>query len=814
MELSKKWDIYVIHHAHTDIGYTDLQEKIMNNHYHYIEQAIDLLDEIHAGNKKEYEGFVWQCENFWQVENFYDSASSEYCRKFEKYVVSGEIGLSGNYLNFNDTVTMPALQKSLDNIEGFGKKIGHPLTACMTADINGMAWGYAEAMRRSGVKYYYSALHTHHGMFPLYKKTMPFYWQMPDGEKILVWNGDHYHIGNAMFLAPGQEALWMVRDEFTDGFKEGGEDENSRECEAAKVRITRYLQNLESEGYPYNVVPLTVSGVITDNAPPNGGIAARINELNRMFDGNITLRMVTLEEFFEQIEKRCENIPTYRGDWNDWWADGASSAPAAVKVYREAAAKYNLCRKLDKDEKLGNSDLMHRAEKDMLMFAEHTISYCASMSDPWDTMVGLLDAKQDAYAASAHTCVSRNLDKILEKKGALPSMSVQSPFYSVCNPHDITAKTSAFLDVPYYARIDGMTGSDKNTYSVIDCKSGEELPCQVTGFAGGKRIEVPVNLNAGEEQRLRVELRKNQHGTFVSRTAAGVDGVADVLQNDGFRADFEQIETDNFIVKTNSKDGVYSIIRKEDGEELIRSDAECGAFSGIYEITDCGKDIMGTRLRMGRNRKADNTKRYFAELTGRRIVSGGELYVTLELDYSLEGTRMYKVYLKVYRHMPKIEVTVRLHKESRWEPENLYIALPFAAGEESCTYIDKTGCIIRPGIDQLPGTCQNYYMLQTALLWQSGRHSVAVISKDAPAAAMGSLEALPVKLCSGEDTEHNGAPVYSWVMNNFWETNFRADLAGFYDFRYTVLCAEDKTPEEMYRICGAENEGVCAYSVK
>lgn len=102
-------------------------------------------------------------------------------------------------------------------------------------------------------------------------------------------------------------------------------------------------------------------------------------------------------------------------------------------------------------------------------------------------------------------------------------------------------------------------------------------------------------------------------------------------------------------------------------------------------------------------------------------------------------------------------------------------------------------------------------MIQTGVLWQTKENNVAVITKDAPLVTLGGLEVKPIVLCNGHDEERNRSMVYSWVMNNYWETNFKVNLGGFYEFAYTVLAEGEKTPKEMYQICQAENEGLLAY---
>lgn len=81
--MEKMWNVYLIHHSHTDIGYTERQEKIMRYHYDFIRQAIEILDDIHSGKTTGCDGFVWQCENHWQIENFYQMADEELKKKFE-----------------------------------------------------------------------------------------------------------------------------------------------------------------------------------------------------------------------------------------------------------------------------------------------------------------------------------------------------------------------------------------------------------------------------------------------------------------------------------------------------------------------------------------------------------------------------------------------------------------------------------------------------------------------------------------------------------------------------------------------------------
>lgn len=38
-------DVYIVHHSHTDVGYTDLQEQVIFNQVHNIRRAAALIKE-------------------------------------------------------------------------------------------------------------------------------------------------------------------------------------------------------------------------------------------------------------------------------------------------------------------------------------------------------------------------------------------------------------------------------------------------------------------------------------------------------------------------------------------------------------------------------------------------------------------------------------------------------------------------------------------------------------------------------------------------------------------------------------------------
>lgn len=810
----KPWKIFLIHHSHTDIGYTERQEKLTRYHVDFIRQAMDILDEIHAG-KLPAEGFRWQCENIWQLDNFYANATQEDIARFEKYVRSGEIGVSGNYLNMTEMVDWDVLLTRTQKAKAYAEKIGCAIDSGMSADVNGYAWGYPDALSMSGVNNLFCALHPHHGMFPMGKKHFPFLWEGPKGGQVLTWVGEHYHFGNELGFSPEASSSYMVRDDrrvltemgklyTTDAAATKREEE-----ETLVIRLTRYLEALEKDGYPYDFVPFMVSGTITDNAPPSAAIVERANFISKAM--GIQAEMSTLHDFFAYVRENVKDIPVCRGDFADWWADGIGSTANTVKVCRDAQRRYDLCRKLDPDNKEGSAALMEEAAQNVMMYAEHTWGYSSSISEPWDSLVALLEKRKDAFAINASNAAAHNLDDILAKRGEVTIQAHRPQRFKVINPHKEAFDGIVKLSVEFWEFVNGVGYDLRNAVIITDAATGEKLPAQGHRIARAYEVEVAVHLEPGEEKILLLTQNTEKNATLRNYPYVGADGIEDLETGVTLPEMPCLLETNYFRVNIEPGKGIVGIIDKATGKNIVE-DGRFGAFSGLYEVTPAGElSQCEVRRRMGRKRRCMSTQQDVARLTNAEVIESGDVHVTAKLTYSLAGCHFYYVYLKLYKHSPILEARVCFHKKSEWDPENLYVMLPFVTDGSNETYIDKTGCIMRPGIDQLPQTCQDFWALQNGIIRKGDKRDLIIACKDAPLVSFGELKYAPTVLCNGDSVELNRSVASSWVLNNYWETNFKADLGGFYEFTYTVESAVPAPVDEEMERSRDLNEGALGF---
>ena len=234
----------LIHHSHTDIGYTQTQENIEYYHVNFIKQAIEIAESLRKENREN--EFIWVCECFWNIEVFLKYVDESWKERLKTCIRNKSIEITGNYLNLNEMVDYDVLKNHIKKSVEFSHYVGVKIDSAITADINGYSWGYSDALYENDIKNLFSCIHTHHGMYPLFKKQTPFYWKTPKGNKILVWNGEHYHFGNEFGIVKTATGSYINRDEFVDKFNSDNRDE------IGTKRLYRYLSNLEKEGYEYD----------------------------------------------------------------------------------------------------------------------------------------------------------------------------------------------------------------------------------------------------------------------------------------------------------------------------------------------------------------------------------------------------------------------------------------------------------------------------------------------------------------------------------------------------------------------------------
>lgn len=783
--------LYIVHHSHTDIGYTDLQERIITAQIEHIRDAVAMSE------RPENKEFRWTCETLYCVEQFLKEASNDERQRFFKLIRENRMGISANYLNFNDLADYGVLSRRLKKLLAEFSSNDIQIKTAMTADINGISMGQRDAMLENGVEFLFTNIHTHHGMYPLYQNQNAYWWENAKKQRLLVWNGEHYNLGNALGLKSNPIVYGMDKNYF------GGEW-ISDAVDLFHQHLDFYLTECENSGYKYDFIVTSVSGVFSDNAPPCDEIMRIIEKHRESYGEEIHLQMVSLQELYAEIAENLADAPVYHGDLNDWWANGVGSTPYAVKHYRAAQRMLRLAQKLSPEAVLEHEDELNAAEDNLLLYAEHTWGHSATITNPYETLVTDLDIRKTSYASKAHEAAARLRDRAAKKLGAAFNYYAVNGRVRAVNSGD----TEACLPVEFYVETSAM----KNV--CVKNSSGKVMKTQISAHPRGVLISFTDKFAPNETKEYTYTDIAAPVKTVNTRHAyVGAELVQDII-NDYSQVKYRLpycLENKWFKISYEIGKGFTSLWNKRANCEMLK-DGDAKFFTPIYERTRVRKDVYDERRLIGRNIRGLHAEKFIGELVDIEAIDVGEVFTTLRFIFRLEGTVHTSVIIKLYNDLPRIDFTLRIGKTLSSDIESVYMPLALNM-PKSEVWLEKGTEPFRPGVDQLPGTCMEYWMSDIGAAYKSDAGAAIVYTPDTALIYAGEMKHHQILLCDNKP-QNNSRDIYSWVMNNTWETNFKMDLSGFGEYSYRLELSDNTSTADIFNEMKQKENGVYTYHVK
>jgi hypothetical protein len=358
----RRWEIWLIHHTHFDIGYTHPQDEVMRLQWKNLELALDLMDE--SEQYPDDARFRWNPESMWVVETWLEQACPADRERFMRRVQEGSLGLDALFANLLTELCRPEeLWQALAFKFELERMTGVPIDSAMTTDVPGATSGLVTALAQAGVRYLSMGPNrTHRIGFTLKEwADRPFYWVSASGrEKILCF----VHGKGYSWFHTGLNYKFAL-NKFTPDI------------------IFPYLHDLERAGYPYDIIPIRYN-IGSDNGPPDPNISKLVQKWNETYP-HLRVRLSTVSETFREFERRYgDRLPSFSGDFTPYWPDGAASTA------RETALARNASETLDQLQTLWTlarprefpAREFHRAWQEVLLFNEHTWGAWNSISNP------------------------------------------------------------------------------------------------------------------------------------------------------------------------------------------------------------------------------------------------------------------------------------------------------------------------------------------------------------------------------------------------------------------------------------------------
>jgi alpha-mannosidase len=165
-----------------------------------------------------------------------------------------------------------------------------------------------------------------------------------------------------------------------------------------------------------------------------------------------------------------------------------------------------------------------------------------------------------------------------------------------------------------------------------------------------------------------------------------------------------------------------------------------------------------------------------------RVKEQGPLVASLLVEADAPGERRYSSEVRIYAGIDRVDLITNFDKKAVREKEGVHIAFPFSVPGGELRY-DVADGIVRPETDQLAGACKNFSSVESWVDVSNREYGVTWATTNAPLIEIGSITAEQPWMKSLPPS----TAVYSYVMNNYWHTNYKADQEGPVSFAYSIL---------------------------
>jgi hypothetical protein len=366
----------IVHHTHTDVGYTELPSVVRDLQKRYLDLAVDTC--------RRDPHFRWTVESLVGLDDWWRDRPEARHQQLVTLVKEGRM----------DVMAMPFNQTPFLNADQWRQMMSWipedlwrtlKIRAAMQNDVNGMPRAGAMALLDHGISRLLMGLNSDSGGPPFPRPTA-FRWKMPDGRVMFVWLGEHY--GSLLnYIQPAREGNRLLTDE--------------AKVRAAHEGLSKRIAAVEAEGYGYPRLILTFTHPFHwDNGSPFPTLGPFIEKWNQL-GLKPALRMTTATEAALGMEQIAGTAaPELSGEWTDWWANGDASGPREVAASR-AAKRYLAAAKSPVFGAMpaGAAGVTPGILRDLCLFDEHTWGASNSISQPYslDTLAQYVEKSDLAY---------------------------------------------------------------------------------------------------------------------------------------------------------------------------------------------------------------------------------------------------------------------------------------------------------------------------------------------------------------------------------------------------------------------------------
>ncbi|HEX4810254.1 MAG TPA: hypothetical protein VH325_15040 [Bryobacteraceae bacterium] len=330
--------IYIVPTSHFDRGFVVPPNDVSELAARHIGEVIDVAE----GDPN----FRWTVESLWQVLAFLDHSrglgdilpgNQRRIDELMALIRSGRIDLSAVWGSMHtEFMGAEELNRLVYDFARLRRTYSIDSKLAVMNDVPGQPFSLASVLASSGVRYLLVGANQFiGGGTSLSPGNVPFYWQGPDGQRVLTWvsqspRGGYTEAITDYFLDP------FTRDPYTQ--RSAWSIFNPKlpvpsDLDMMQKGMDILLKRFADAGYRYDAALVMHTH---DFLPPSSvtdleRAVSLWNGAHRMPE----LRIATASEFFRYMEEKYGSvIPTERGEWSGLWSEAKTSSPQISALAR------------------------------------------------------------------------------------------------------------------------------------------------------------------------------------------------------------------------------------------------------------------------------------------------------------------------------------------------------------------------------------------------------------------------------------------------------------------------------------------------
>ena len=748
---AKKWTIALIPHEHLDVGFTDYPAKVAELHSQSIDQSMGLIGMT--------PDFRWTLDGSWVADQYLNGRTRTPRDQFLDHVHNGSIVIPPEFANqHTGNASWEGLARSLYGRHHLALEYKLPSSdAAQIVDVPAYTWAYASVLHDAGIKYFIAASNSWRAPVMLlgrWNLKSPFYWEGPDGGRVLMWYSRAYLQAHTLFGGP-----WRM--------------------ESIRDSLPVFLQAYTRPDYTANTA--IIFGTQLENTP----LAREQSEIVSAFSHEYAwpkFEFSTVHSAMQQIEREWKgNFPIFRGDFGPYWEDGYGSDAAHTAIHREN--QHRIATAEIMGAAVSSIDTRVRPDKAMLddawhnelLYDEHTWTYVSATTQPEHHQ----SEEQIALKGSRVTRARGDINESIQREWAQLEALVKTKENSVVVFNSLNWTRSGLVetDLPDgSALFDPATGADV-PLEILWKGKGISLP----GFGPGS---VRVRFLAAAVPAVGYKLYTIKPTANASAPAPTPEREipGNILENDFYRVTLDP-----------STASIASIFDKHLGRELVDPSSPYKFAQYLY-VTGGDTYPENSLYRFGAGLKPPDLTIHPAQSGTLVSVKKTAIGIVATLRSSAPNTPAIQTELLLPDSVKSIHITYHLHKDRVLARESAYIAFPFAVSTPQFAYGSQSAWV-NPAKDELPGGSREWYLPTTWASVYNPQVMAAVVPLDAPLINFGDI----VRGNWPAEFTPKTSSVFSWLMNNYWGTNFPAWQGGDFTFRYAITSDAQFNPQSLTR---------------